>query len=271
MERELTLNNGVKMPTLGLGVFKVGDGSPVKNAIKSALRYGYRMIDTAAVYGNETGVGEALQESSLKRNELFLTTKVWNGDQGYDSTLKAFDESLRKLQTDYVDLYLIHWPVATKFLETWRALQRLYEEGQVRAIGVSNFQIYHLQELLQNSAITPAVNQIENHPLLSQVELRRFCQQQGIVVEAWSPLMKGNLEIPAIVKLAEEHQKTPAQIVLRWHLQNGVVVIPKSVHDYRIRENSQIFDFSLTPDEMEIINSLNQNKRFGPDPDNFSL
>ena len=267
----IMLNNGVSMPGLGLGVFKVGDGSPVKASVKSALRAGYRSIDTAAIYGNETGVGQALQESSVSREEIFLTTKVWNGDQGYDATFKAFETSLRRLGTTYLDLYLIHWPVAGKYLDTWKALTELYREGRVKAVGVSNFHIHHVKSLLDSSDVVPAVNQIELHPLLNQKEIRDFCQLNNIIVEAWSPLMKGNLAIPTLLRLAEEHGKTPAQIVLRWHVQHGVVVIPKSVHDYRIRENADIFDFSLSAEEMTLIDGLNQGKRFGPDPDNFDF
>lgn len=269
MEKSIRLNNGVEMPTLGLGVFKIGDGSPVKNAIKMALSNGYRKIDTAAVYSNEVGVGEALLESSLKREEIFLTTKVWNEDQGYKSTLRAFEESLKRLKTNYLDLYLIHWPVGGHFLETWRALNELYREGRVRAIGVSNFQVRHLEQLYEVSDLVPAVNQIERHPLLTQEELGNYCKEKGIVIEAWSPLMKGNLDIPLLKEIGERHHKSPAQVVLRWQLQNGVVVIPKSVHPHRIKENSEIYDFSLSGEEMSAISGLNQNRRFGPDPDTF--
>lgn len=271
MEKSIRLNNGLEMPTLGLGVFRIGDGSPVKNAVRMALTNGYRKIDTAAVYGNEVGVGEAIEESSLKREEIFLTTKVWNDDQGYDSTLRAFQKSLKRLKTDYVDLYLVHWPVKGHFLETWRALNELYREGQVRAIGVSNFQIHHLEQLSEVSDVVPAVNQIERHPLLTQEELRGYCQEKGIVVEAWSPLMKGNLDLPLLKTIGERHHKIPAQVVLRWHLQDGVVVIPKSVHPHRIKENSEIYDFSLSSEEMKAISGLNQNHRFGPDPDSFNF
>lgn len=265
------LNNGIAMPGLGLGVFKVGDGSPVVAAVKSALRAGYRAIDTAAVYGNEEGVGEALRETDVPREEIFVTSKVWNADQGYDATLKAFDASLERLGLSYLDLYLIHWPVAGKYVETWQAMTELYKEGRVRAIGVSNFHINHLKDILDSSDVVPAVNQIECHPLLNQKEIRDFCQMNNIVLEAWSPLMKGNLNLPVLEELAKKYQKTPAQIVLRWHLQHGVVIIPKSVHDYRIRENAQIFDFSLTTADMDAIDQLNEGKRFGPDPDNFDF
>ncbi len=265
------LNNGVAMPGLGLGVFKVGDGSPVVNAVKSALRHGYRSIDTAAVYGNEEGVGQALKESGVARESVFITSKVWNDDQGYESTLKAFDTSLKKLGLEYLDLYLIHWPVAGKYVDTWRALLELYKQGKVRAIGISNFHVHHLKDILAVSDVVPAVNQIELHPLLNQKELRDFCKLHNIAVEAWSPLMKGNLDLPVLVEIGKKHNKTPAQVVLRWHLQHGIVIIPKSVHDHRIRENAQIFDFSLSDKEMAQIDGLNKDKRFGADPDSFDF
>lgn len=259
------------MPGLGLGVFKVGDGAPVVNAVKSALRHGYRSIDTAAAYGNEEGVGLAIRESGADRKKLFVTSKLWNADQGYESTLRAFDRSLEKLGLEYLDLYLIHWPVAGKFTESWRAMTELYHEGRVRAIGVSNFQVHHLKTLLGTTDIVPAVNQVELHPLLIQQELRDFCTLNNIAVEAWSPLMKGNLGLPLLEELAAAHHKSPAQIVLRWHLQHGIIVIPKSVHDHRIRENADVFDFSLAADEMARLDALDEGKRFGPDPDNFNF
>lgn len=271
LQDTVTLNNGVQMPGLGLGVFKVGDGAPVVNAVKSALRHGYRSIDTAAAYGNEEGVGLAIRESGADRKKLFVTSKLWNADQGYESTLRAFDRSLEKLGLEYLDLYLIHWPVAGKFTESWRAMTELYHEGRVRAIGVSNFQVHHLKTLLGTTDIVPAVNQVELHPLLIQQELRDFCTLNNIVVEAWSPLMKGNLGLPLLEELAAAHHKSPAQIVLRWHLQHGIIVIPKSVHDHRIRENADVFDFSLAADEMARLDALDEGKRFGPDPDNFNF
>ena len=271
LQDTVMLNNGVAMPGLGLGVFKVGDGSPVVSAVKSALRAGYRSIDTAAVYGNEEGVGQAINESGIEREKLFVTSKVWNADQGYETTLQAYETSLKKLGLEYLDLYLIHWPVKGKYLDTWRAMTELYKQGKVRAIGVSNFQIHHLKDILDASDVVPAVNQIELHPLLNQKDIRDFCQLNNIVVEAWSPLMKGNLDLPVLLDLAKKYQKSPAQIVLRWHIQHGVVVIPKSVHDHRIRENALVFDFSLSADEVTLIDTLHTGKRFGPDPDNFDF
>lgn len=265
------LNNGVPMPWLGFGVFKVSNGGDVINAVKHALKTGYRSIDTASTYGNEEGVGIAIKESGLARNELFITTKVKNPDQGYETTLKAFEESRRKLGLDYVDLYLIHWAVKDKFKDTWRALEELYAKGAVRAIGVSNFQIHHLQELFAAGQLKPAVNQIERHPLLTQKELIRFCQANSIQVEAWSPLIKGNLDIPLLQELSAKYRKTPAQIILRWDLQQNIVVIPKSVTPARIEENTGIFDFELTEEDMAKIDALNQDKRLGPDPDNFNF
>ncbi|NGQ96617.1 aldo/keto reductase [Brevibacillus sp. SYP-B805] len=265
------LNNGVKMPWFGLGVWKTKEGEEVEYAVSTALRLGYRSIDTAAIYGNEAGVGKAIQRSGIPREEIFLTTKVWNADQGYDATLRAFEESRQKLGVSYVDLYLIHWPVKGKYKETWKALEKLYKDGVVRAIGVSNFQIHHLQDLMADSEVVPAVNQVEYHPLLTQKELLAFCRDYRIQLEAWSPLMQGNLDLPLLKELGQKYGKTPAQIVLRWDLQNGVVTIPKSVNENRLKENADIFDFELSQEDMEKIGQLNENKRFGPDPDNFNF
>jgi methylglyoxal/glyoxal reductase len=266
-----TLNNGVHMPRFGLGVWRVSEGDEVFSSVKHALQSGYVSIDTAAAYQNEEGVGRAIKESGIPRNELFITTKVWNADQGYDSTLAAFQQSITKLGLEYLDLYLIHWPVAGKFTETWRALEKLYQDGLVRAIGVSNFQVHHLQKVMENSQVKPMVNQVEFHPLLTQKELRSFCKDNQIQLEAWSPLMQGNLDIPLLHDLSKKYGKTPAQIVLRWDLQHQVVTIPKSVTKHRIEENANVFDFELSEDDMNLIDSLNQNKRFGPDPDNFNF
>lgn len=265
------LNNGVKMPWLGLGVWRVNEGNDVISSVKNALSAGYISIDTAAAYRNEEGVGQAIRESGIPRNDLFITTKVWNADQGYESTLAAFESSRKKLGLEYLDLYLIHWPVEGKFNDTWRALEKLYKDGLVRAIGVSNFHVHHLQKLMEQSDVVPAVDQVEFHPLLSQQTLRAFCKENGIQLEAWSPLMQGNLDVPLLAELGAKYGKSPAQIVLRWDLQHGVVTIPKSITKHRIEENANVFDFELSEDDMKLIDSLNQNKRFGPDPDNFDF
>lgn len=267
-----TLHNDVKMPWFGLGVFKVQEGSEVVESVKAALRNGYKSIDTAAVYRNEEGVGQAIKEAAIPRNELFITTKVWNSDQGYETTLQAFETSMEKLGLDYLDLYLIHWPVAGKYKETWKALEKLYKDGRVRAIGVSNFHVHHLIDLMADAEIKPMVNQVEYHPHLAQTELLEFCKAEGIQMEAWSPLKQGELlSEPTIVEIAEKHKKSPAQVILRWDLQNEVVTIPKSVKEHRIIENANIFDFELSADDMDRLNSLNKNERVGPDPDNFNF
>ncbi|WHX41713.1 aldo/keto reductase [Mesobacillus sp. AQ2] len=266
------LHNGVKMPWFGLGVFKVKEGSEVVESVKAALKNGYKSIDTAAVYKNEEGVGQALKEAGVAREELFITTKVWNSEQGYESTLQAFETSLEKLGLDYLDLYLIHWPVAGKYKETWKALEKLYKDGRVRAIGVSNFHVHHLKDLMADAEIKPMVNQVEYHPHLAQTELLEFCKAEGIQMEAWSPLKQGELlSEPTIVEIAEKHGKSPAQIILRWDLQNGVVTIPKSIKEHRIIENADIFDFELYTEDMDRLNSLNKDERVGPDPDNFDF
>lgn len=267
-----TLHNGVSMQWLGLGVFKVKEGIEVIDSVKSAIKNGYRSIDTAAIYRNEEGVGQAIKESGVPREELFITTKVWNSDQGYESTLKAFDTSLEKLGLDYLDLYLIHWPVKGKYNDTWQALEKLYMDGRVRAIGVSNFNIHHLEDIMRIAEIKPMVNQVEYHPHLTQKELHEFCKKQGIQLEAWSPLKQGALLTePTINEIAEKHQKSPAQIILRWDIQNKVVTIPKSIKENRIVENASIFDFELTNEEMSRIDGLNRDERVGPDPDNFNF
>lgn len=267
----VTLNNGVEIPQLGFGVFQIPDDETTA-AVTAALETGYRHIDTAAIYGNETGVGRALTASGLPRDELFITTKVWNDDQGYDNTLRAFDTSLAALGLDYLDLYLIHWPTPARDLypDTWRAIERLAEEGRIRAAGVSNFQRAHLQRLLDNSALVPAINQIELHPGLQQNELRAFHTEHDITTEAWSPLAQGAvLDDPAITTISERTGKSPAQVVLRWHLQLGNVVIPKSVTPSRIRENIDVFDFELSDADMSTIATADRNLRTGPHPDQF--
>jgi diketogulonate reductase-like aldo/keto reductase len=266
------LNNGVNMPWLGLGVWRVEEGVQVEQSVAAAIANGYRSIDTAAVYGNEVGVGKAVRESGVKREELFLTTKVWNADQGYDSTLRAHEASLERLGLDYVDLYLVHWPVKGKYRDTWKAMVKLYEGRKVRAIGVSNHQIHHLNDIIADTGVVPAVNQVEYHPMLSQRDLLAYCKEKGIQLEAWSPLMQGNhLDHATLATLAKKHGKTPAQIVLRWDLQHGVVTIPKSTREERIRENANVFDFELSAEDMASIDAMNQNHRFGPDPDNFNF
>jgi diketogulonate reductase-like aldo/keto reductase len=265
------LSNGVKMPWLGLGVWQVEEGMEVISAVKTAIKEGYRSIDTAAVYGNEEGVGKAIRECGVPREELFITTKLWNSNQGYESTLKAFSSSMKKLGLDYLDLYLIHWPVKGKYTDTWRAFEKLYRDGSVRAIGVSNFHVHHLLDLFETAGTIPMVDQIEYHPLLTQKEVRSFCKKNRIQMEAWSPLMQGRLNIPLLSELAGKYGKTPAQIVLRWDLQNEVVTIPKSVQAARIAENRDIFDFELSEDDMASIEELNQNRRFGADPDHFNF
>lgn len=268
-----TLHNGVKMPWVGLGVFLVKDGEEVVNSVKTALEAGYRSIDTAAVYKNEEGVGKAIAESNIPREELFITTKLWNADQGYEETLKAFDVSMEKLGLDYLDLYLIHWPLPShgKYVETWRALEKLYKAGRVRAIGVSNFKVHHLEDIMANCEIKPMVNQVEYHPRFNQRELHDFCKKNQIQLEAWSPLMQGGLlDEPVLVEIANKYNKSTAQVIIRWDIQTGVVTIPKSVKPHRIAENADVFDFELSQEDMDKINALNQDKRMFADPDEFS-
>lgn len=272
IESTVTLHNGVKMPQFGLGVYLVEEGNEIVQTVKTALRYGYRSIDTAAFYDNEVGVGEAIKQSGVPREQLFVTTKVWNSDQGYEQTLRAFDESMKKLQLDYLDLYLIHWPVKGKYIDTWKALEKLYQDGKVRAIGVSNFQIHHLEHIFNECDIKPMVNQIELHPVLSQVDLRSFCREHDIQVEAWSPIARGRiLNDSTLKKIAEKYHKSVAQIILRWHIQNDIIIIPKSVTPARIKENAEIFDFTLSEEEMNQIHALNKDERFGPHPDHFDF
>ena len=271
----ITLNNGVSIPQVGLGVFQTKEGAEVERAVTAALESGYRLIDTAAIYGNEAGVGKSIKASGIAREELFITTKLWNAHHEYDAALQAFDESLEKLDCGYIDLYLIHWPLPMegKYPEAWRALEHLYASQRVRAIGISNFKPQHIETLMQTATVVPAVNQIELHPLLQQYETRAACAEHGIVVELYSPLMQAReaLEQPVITQLAATYGKTPAQIILRWHLQSGFIVIPKSVHAERIRENIQLFDFELSADDMTAIAGLDQGVRIGADPDTASF
>ncbi|CAL9271629.1 putative oxidoreductase_MSMEI_2347 [Streptomyces sp. SudanB5_2050] len=268
----VTLNNGVEIPQLGFGVFQVPDEETTA-AVTSALEAGYRSIDTAAIYGNETGVGRALATSGIAREDLFITTKLWNADQGYDATLRAFDDSLAKLGLDHVDMYLIHWPTPARDLykDTWRAIEKLVADGRVRTAGVSNFQPDHLKRLIDGAELVPAVNQVELHPGLQQSELRAVHAELGIATEAWSPLAQGAvLKDEAITSVAGRHGKSPAQVVLRWHLQLGNIVIPKSVTPERIRQNLDVFDFTLTDDEMTAIAGLDRDLRTGPHPDQLN-
>ena len=267
-----TLNNGVIMPWFGLGVFRSNEGAEVESAVKWALAAGYRSIDTAAIYGNERGVGKAIRESGIPRDEIFVTTKVWNDDLRAGTTLQAIGDSLDRLGMDYVDLYLIHWPVKGCYREAWQAMEEIYHGGRARAVGVSNFLLHHLEDLLAHTELVPAVNQIEFHPLLLQRKLLDYCQTHGVQVEAWSPLMQGKaFDTPEIKRLAVKYGKNPGQIVLRWDLQHGVVTIPKSVHRERIIDNAGIFGFTLAEEDMALLDGLDIDKRFGADPDHFSF
>lgn len=272
----VTLHNGVEMPVLGLGVFKVEEGQEMITAIKAAVKLGYRSIDTASIYGNEAGVGQAVQElieeGVVTREELFITSKAWNADLGYEETLAAYEQSLQRLGLDQLDLYLIHWPVPGKYGDAWRALEKLYGDGRVRAIGVSNFQIHHLEDLLATAEIVPVINQVELHPKLTQYELQHYCADHGIRLEAWSPLMQGQLlEHPMLSTIAEQHGKQVAQVILRWNLQRGVITIPKSISAERIADNAQLFDFVLTDEQMQQIDALHEHIRVGPDPDHIDF
>ncbi|MEV8002886.1 aldo/keto reductase [Streptomyces parvus] len=270
----ITLNNGLDMPQLGFGVWQVPDDEAEK-AVATAIETGYRSIDTAAIYENETGTGKAIAASGVARDELFVTTKLWNSEQGHDSTLRAFDASLDKLGLDYVDLYLIHWPVPAKdaYTDTYKAFEKILADGRAKSIGVSNFHPEHLKRLLAETSVVPAVNQIELHPQLQQAEVRAFHADHGIATEAWSPLGqgKGLLEVPTVVAVSQKHGRTPAQVVLRWHLQTGNIVIPKSVTPSRIKENLDVFDFELDADDLAALAALDEGKRLGPDPAQFNV
>lgn len=266
------LSNGQQMPVLGLGTFRAENGKQVKEAVLKALEIGYRHIDTAAVYGNEEGVGEAVKASGIPREEIFITSKLWNCDQGYKMVFNAFEQSLQKLQTDYLDLYLIHWPVEGKYKKSWRALEGLCRKGRAKSIGVSNFLQHHLEDLLLHSETAPMVNQCEFHPYLQQPELVKFCRNNGIHYEAWSPLMKGRItDVPLFSELSGKYGKTPAQLVLRWNLQKGIITIPKTVTPERMKENAAIFDFEIESEDMLRIDGLDKHERIGPDPNNFDF
>lgn len=266
------LHNGVRMPYFGLGVYLSEDGQEVIDAIKWAVEAGYRHIDTASIYANEEGVGEGIKQCGAKREDLFAVSKVWNADQGYESTLKAFNDSLKRLDLDYLDLYLIHWPVKGKYKESWRALEQLYKERKVRAIGVSNFLQHHLEDLLETAEIVPMVNQMEFHPYLVQQDLLDYCKAHKIQYEAWSPMMQGRIfDMDDLKVMAKKYNKSVAQIVLRWDLQKGVITIPKSSKKERIEANAAIFDFELAYEDVAYLDSLEKGKRFGPDPDTFDF
>ena len=261
MNSTITLNNGIEMPRLGLGVFRVEDSEELINAVRVAIKNGYRSIDGAAIYGNEEAMGEGIKqgikEAGISREDLFITSKVWNADLGYESTIAAYEASLKRLGVDYLDLYLIHWPVEGKYKEAWKALEYLYKEGRVKAIGVSNFQVHHLEDLLAHAEVKPVINQVELHPYLSQQKVREFCRENDIQVEAWSPLMAGNglLENETLKEIANKYNKSSAQVVLRWDLQSQVVTIPKSTNERRLAENIDVFDFNLSDDDMTKIDS----------------
>lgn len=268
-----TLNNGVKMPKVGLGTFLAKDGDETYTAVLEALRAGYRHIDTAAIYRNEESVGRAIKDSGVLREEIFVTTKLWSNAQGYESAKNAFDESLRKLQLDYVDLYLIHWPKTYELArESWIAMEELYFEGKVRSIGVSNFNIHHLEDLLSIATIIPSVNQVELHPGLQHHKLQQYCEGHGIYLVSHTPLMKGQVfEMDELKSLANKHNKSIVNIVVRWGLQRNIFMIPKSVTPERIKENYDVFDFELSEEDMQIIRKLNKGRRILPDPDNVDF
>ena len=266
----VALNNGVQMPQIGFGVFQIPPGRKTCDSVRTALQLGYRAVDTATAYGNEESVGRAIKDSGIDPEEVFVTTKLWIPDHGYDNTLRAFEESRKKLGLDKLDLYLIHWPAKADFSDTWRALERLYKDGRIRAIGVSNFLSHHLETLLETAEVTPAVNQIEFHPFNVQPELLEFCGSHKIQVEAWSPLVRGQFfDHPLIAEIAEQHGHSPAQILIRWDLQHEVVTIPRSTREAHIRENCEVFDFELSAEDMTRLDALDEGRRIGPDPDTF--
>lgn len=271
MELTKKLSNGLEIPRLGLGVWRAENDDAAK-AVEWALKAGYRLIDTAAIYKNENGVGEGIRQSGVAREDIFVTTKLWNSDQGYETALKAFDDSLDRLGLEYVDLYLIHWPVEGKYKDSWRAMEKIYESGRAKAIGLSNFHKHHIEDLMKDAKVAPVIDQVEIHPTLTQEPLRDYLESKKIAVEAWSPLGQGKiLDTPVLAAIGEKYHKTAAQVILRWHLQNDIIVIPKSVHQERIQENFEVFDFELTPGEMSKIDSLNRDERLGADPDHFDF
>ncbi|MCL2815729.1 MAG: aldo/keto reductase [Oscillospiraceae bacterium] len=269
---KVRLNNGVDIPILGLGTYQIGDDEAVYNAVRAAIELGYRHIDTAAAYGNETSIGRAVKESGIKREDIFITTKLWNEEQRKDNQYKAFEESLERLGVDYLDMYLIHWPVRGKYVESWKILERIYKEGRARAVGVCNFNIHHLEDIFAASNLLPAVNQVECHPWLTQVELAGYTQKQGIVFEPWSPFGVGKLlEDEKLKSIAQKYNKSTAQLILKWGLQRGFINIPKSANKDRILQNTQIFDFTVTEPDMAEIFKLNCGWRSGADPETFTF
>ncbi|KGX92747.1 glyoxal reductase [Pontibacillus halophilus JSM 076056 = DSM 19796] len=274
--QSITLNNGLQMPEVGYGVFRVDEGAELEEAVKKAIEIGYRSIDTAAIYGNERSVGngikKAIDAGLVTRDELFVTSKVWNDGLSYDETIAAYEESLEKLGLDYLDLYLIHWPGEDKWQQPWKALEQLYKDGRMKSIGVSNFQVHHLESLLEDAEIVPVINQVEFHPKLTQNEVRAFCEKHNIQVEAWSPLMNADLlSNDTIQEIAEQVGKTPAQVILRYDLQNGVITIPKSMTESRIKENIELYDFELNEEQLDKLDALNEDARSGPHPDEFNF
>jgi len=268
----ITLNNQVKIPQLGLGVFLSPDGDETYNAVRWAIEAGYRHIDTAKIYGNEASVGRAIHDCGVSREELFITTKLWNQDMREDRQTEAFHESLKLLGLDYLDLYLIHWPVPGKYAESWKVMEKLYKDGLSRAIGISNFYQHHLDTLLETAEIVPALNQIELHPLLILPEVTNYFKSKDIAISAWSPLGHGSLlSHPLLTKMAEGYSVTTAQLILRWHLQHGTVVIPKSIHKDRIISNKELYSFTVTAEDMAAIDALDQNRHTGADPETFDF
>jgi diketogulonate reductase-like aldo/keto reductase len=265
------LAGGVRIPRLGLGTYKSQPGAEVERSVSTALALGYRHVDTASLYGNESGVGAALAGSGVAREDVFLTTKVWNDEQGYETTLAALERSLERLGTTYVDLYLVHWPMRAHLEATWRAMEDLLSAGKARSIGVSNFLPHHLEELLRIATVVPAVDQVEFHPRLQQPALQAYLTEHDIALEAWAPIMRGAVaEVPEIVRIAATHGVTPAQVSIRWVLQQGHIAIPKSVHDERVAENADVYGFELSDEEMAGIDSLDTGHRIGPNPDSYA-
>ncbi|KML33657.1 aldo/keto reductase [Rossellomorea marisflavi] len=274
--KSITLNNGVQMPEIGYGVFRVEEGKDLEKAVETAIRIGYRSIDTAAIYQNEKSVGKGVQNAIdaglVTREELFITSKVWNDGLSYDETIQAYNDTLERLGLEYLDLYLIHWPGQNKYMEPWKALEALYKEGRIKSIGVSNFQVSHLEHLLETAEVKPVINQIEFHPKLVQEDVRAFCEKHDIQVEAWSPLMNAELlNHETVNEIAESLGKSAAQVILRWDLQHGIVTIPKSMTESRIKENIDIYDFELTEEQVKTLDALDEHKRIGPDPDQFDF